>query len=98
MPLMADIPVIPSRQKYWRCMVCHSIVASPQPQRPGSLVSTLTKIQLRMRACTTSVETLVISICLHRKYQESGQESHAVPQTGRNLQTITKAGASGCLP
>ena len=55
--------------------VFHSSVASPQPYRPGSLVSTLTKIQLRMRAFTTTAEIPVIRIGLHRKYQKSGSET-----------------------
>ena len=42
--------------------VFHSSVASPQPMRPGWSVSTLTKIQLRMLALTTTVETFVIFI------------------------------------
>src|ERR1017187_10157647 len=56
--------------------VFHSRVASPQPHRPGSLVSTFTKIQLRIRAFTTSVEIPVIRIGLHRKYQKSAAETH----------------------
>ena len=40
--------------------VCHSSVASPQPHRPGWSVSTLTKIQLRMRAWQTCVSMVVI--------------------------------------
>ena len=41
-------------------LVFHSSVASPQPWRPGWSVSTFTKIQLRMRACTTVLEIPVI--------------------------------------
>src|ERR1700737_2580841 len=37
--------------------VFHTTDASPQPTNPGSSVSTLIKIQLRIRALTTTVET-----------------------------------------
>ena len=40
--------------------VCHSSVASPQPMRPGWSVTTLTKIQFRIRAWQTSVSMAVI--------------------------------------
>src|SRR5437588_8332367 len=42
--------------------VCHSRVASPQPQRPGWSVTTLTKIQFRIRAWQTWVSMAVIRI------------------------------------
>src|SRR5215831_8847476 len=44
--------------------VCHSSVASPQPYTPGWSVSTLTKIQLRIRALQTRVSMAVIFIAL----------------------------------
>src|SRR5258705_9919416 len=46
--------------------VCHSSVASPQPYKPGWSVSTLTKIQLRMRAWQHSVRMSTIFIACQR--------------------------------
>src|SRR5574341_2130967 len=40
--------------------VCHSSVASPHPASPGWSVTTLTKIQLRIRALQTSVSIFAI--------------------------------------
>ena len=88
MPLIADIPSMPTFQKccryaiWYRCSirsgssptsnsarssiapatvrVFHSRVASPQPYKPGSSVSTLTKIQFRILALTINGLILVI--------------------------------------
>jgi hypothetical protein len=40
--------------------VCHSNVASPQPNKPGWFVTTFTKTQFRMRAWHTRVSIAVI--------------------------------------
>src|SRR5687768_15240520 len=56
--------------------VFHSSDASPQPCRPGSSVSTLTKTQLRISALTTTVLTALIRI---------GTPQHTSPSAGPSL-------------
>src|SRR6185369_5436535 len=64
--------------------VCHSSVASPQPWRPGWSVTTLTKIQFRIRALQTRVSILAIfmrSPQSHREHKDglSGRTPNRFP-------------------
>ena len=76
--------------------VCHSSVASPQPNRPGWSVTTFTKTQLRMRAWQTSVSIAVIFMRFSNSssVQQRSADMSAEPIAARRVRIVKQPNAS----